>query len=309
VTLLALALVSPVAAQDATPDAAGPGGLRAATAWLLSQQLDTGAFPGFSGEADPGTTVDAIIALVSAEAAGVETADAVEGALAYLGGDGVASGYAGTGVGQAAKLALALVAAGADSSAIDGIDPLALVSGGQDPETGFFGVGVYDHAYAMLALAATGTGIPDSAFDTLADSQASNGGWAFDGATDPAMADSNTTSMVVQALVAAGHADEPMVDEALAFLASTVTGEGAAYVPGADPDANSTALVLQAMLAAGEPVEALAASLLAFQTGDGAFFYQEADPTANLFSTVQAMPAAAGVTFPVVPDATATPAA
>ena len=68
-----------VGAQDGTPAAtpaetlsAQGGDLEAATTWLIDQQLEDGAFPGFSGEADAGTTVDAVIALVAAQSRGVD---------------------------------------------------------------------------------------------------------------------------------------------------------------------------------------------------------------------------------------------
>lgn len=308
---MAMAIAIPVSAQDATPasPAAGEVDLQAATAWLMDQQLEDGAFAGFSGEADAGTTVDAIIALVAAGQAGVDTGTAVDDAVGYLGSGDVALVYEQTGVGQAAKLVLALVAAGENPAEFSGFNPVSLIENGQDDATGIYGGGIYDHAYAIMALVATGGDVPASAVDALTTTQAENGGWAFDASTDPANADSNTTAMVVQALVASGHGDHETVAPALDFLASTVTDDGAAYAPGADPDANSTALVLQAMIATGGETAGLEAALATFQTDSGAFFYQAADPTENLFSAVQAIPAATGYALPLIPESDATPAA
>jgi len=313
VLMMALAVVLPASAQDATPSAspvaAGEGGLDAATSWLMDQQLENGAFAGYSGDEDAGTTVDAILALVAAGNAGIDTADAVDNAIAWLGSGDVALVYEQTGVGQAAKLVLALVAAGENPADIAGSNPISIVETGQDAETGIYGESLYNHTYALLALAATGNDIPASALDILTSTQAENGGWAFDGATDPAMADSNTTAMVVQALVASGHADHETMAPALDFLASTVSETGAAYAPGAEADANSTALVLQAMIATGGETSGLESALASFQLASGAYFYQAADTSENLFSTVQAIPAVAGAALPVMSSTDATPVA
>ncbi|HEV2072057.1 MAG TPA: prenyltransferase/squalene oxidase repeat-containing protein [Thermomicrobiales bacterium] len=309
---LVLAVAIPVGAQEATPSAspaAGGGDLASATAWLIDQQREDGAFAGFSGEPDPGTTVDAITALVAADHAGVNTGTSIPEALAYLEGGDVALVYGQTGVGQAAKLALALLAAGRDPRDFAMTNPVSIVEAGQNDETGVYGSGLYDHAYAMMALAATGSEVPASALDALAATQAENGGWSFDGSTDPAMVDSNTTSMVVQAMVATGNADHEVMAPALEFLESTITDDGAAYAPGAEADANSTALVLQAMLATGGETAGLEAALATFQTDSGAYFYQAADRAENLFSTVQAIPAAAGAVLPILPEGDATPIA
>ena len=309
---LVLAVAIPVGAQEATPSASPAvegGDLASATAWLIDQQGEDGAFVSFSGEPDAGTTVDALIALVAAEGAGVDTATSIPDALAYLESGDVALVYEQTGVGQAAKLTLALVAAGRGPRDFATTNPVSIVEAGQNDETGVFGTGLYHHAYALMALAATGSEVPASALDALAATQAENGGWSFDGSTDPATADSNTTSMVVQALVATGNAGHEVMVPALEFLESTITDDGAAYAPGAEADANSTALVLQAMLATGGETAGLEAALATFQTDSGAYFYQAADPSENLFSTVQAIPAAAGAVLPILPEGDATPVA
>lgn len=300
--VLALSIAGTAVAQDASPAATPAGGdLAAATGWLMDQQLEDGAFAGFSGEADAGTTVDALIALAAARDAGVDTGSAIEDALGYLAGGDVALVYEQIGVGQAAKLVLALVAAGEDPADFAKTSPIQIVEHGQDDESGIYGEGLYDHAYALLALAATGGEVPAEALDALAATQAANGGWAFDGSTDEAQVDSNTTAMVVMALVATGHEDHETMDAAQDFLASTVSEDGAAYAPDAEEDGNSTALVLQAMIATGGDTAGLEAALGAFQKEDGAFFYQEADTSDNLFTTVQAIPALAGEALPIVP--------
>jgi hypothetical protein len=306
-----------IAAQDATPGAtpvgAGPrlgGDLEAATSWLMSQQLEDGAFAGFSGEADAGTTVDAIFALVAARSQGVDTGTSIDDAITWLSSGDVALVYQQTGVGQASKLVLALVAAGENPEDFATTNPLDIVKNGQAQDTGIYGTGIYDHTYALMGLSVTGSEIPTSAIDALEAAQAENGGWAFDGSTDVSAADSNTTSMVIQALVATGNGDHAMVDGGLEFLLTTLDDEGGAgYAPGSEADSNSTALVAQANIAAGRDGTRSLASLQQFQLPSGAYFYQYADPSENLFSTLQAIPALSGVALPVMPAASATPAA
>ncbi|HEV2065722.1 MAG TPA: hypothetical protein VGR08_02720 [Thermomicrobiales bacterium] len=315
VAALLLSVVSGAAvagAQGATPEPAEPGGndvagLRGAAEWLVSQQGDDGAFLGFTGESDPGVTIDAVIALASAERAGVDTGTSIDDAVQYLASGDVALVYAQSGVGQAAKLSLGLAAAGEDPADFASVQPLTLVENGQDDETGIYGTGIYDHGLAMLALVAGGLEVPQSAIDALAETQAPNGGWGFDGVPDDAAVDSNTTALVIQALVASGNADSDLVASGMDYLATTVTGEGVAFdaQPGSVADSNSTALAAQAYLAAGEDASALLQALAGFQNPNGAFFYNPEDTSDNLFSTVQAVPALAGTPLPI----TATPEA
>ena len=310
-------LPSGIGAQDATP-AASPAGtlsaqggdLEAATTWLIGQQLDDGAFPGFSGEADAGTTVDAVIALAAAESRGVDVGTALDDAVAYLASADVALIYEQVGVGQAAKLVLALVAVGEDPTDFVTTNPLAIVQNGQNEETGVYGTGIFDHAYALMALAATGSEVPASAITALESTQNDVGGWAFDGSLDAVAADSNTTSMVIQALVATGNGDHSMLQGGLSYLLTTLDDEGgAAYSQGAEADGNSTALVAQAYIATQGDATSLLGSLQAFQNPSGAYFYQYADPSDNMFTTLQVIPAVAGYALPIVPEAAATPVA
>lgn len=301
VVLMMVASIAPASmlAQDASP-VPGPG-LQAGVDWLISQQQDDGSWLGFSGEADAGTTVDAIIALAAAQEADADVGDSIDNALAWLGEGDAALVYAQTGVGQAAKLTLALVAAGVDPVEIAGVQPATLIQPGQDAETGLYGFGLYDHAYALMALAAMDSEIPTNAIEFLTTVQAENGGFAWDGSTDETMVDSNTTAMIVQALVAVGEGDSEIVVNAVAFLKTTVTADGAEYSAGAGVDANSTALVAQAFIAVDEDATGLLAALPLFQNENGAYHWQHADTTDNSFSTIQAIPAEAGVALPVIP--------
>jgi hypothetical protein len=298
--------------SGATPEAspaANTGGLEAATAWLVTQQGEEGGFLGFSGEPDAGTTVDAVMSLVAAEQAGIDTGDSIDRAVAWLESADSALVYTQTGVGQAAKLALMLTALGLDPHDFAKVDPLSIIGFGVNPDTGLYGLGVYDHATAMLALIASGEELPAEAITALANSQAANGGWAYDGSTEDADADSNTTALVIQALAASGAPDEGMIESGLGYLTATLRdGQGAAYNSdeASLADSNSTALVLQAVIATGddpasEEWQDLLTALLAFQNEDGSLGYQSELPEPNLLSTVQAIPALAGIAFPIVP--------
>jgi len=320
VMAMVLAATGQAWARDATPapggtpvDATNPAAERA-VAYLIAQQGSDGGFVGFSGKSDPGTTTGAIVALRAAAFRGAEVQAAIAAAADYLEREGPV--YASTGSGQAANVALAAIAAGRDPAGFGGED-LMLAIGSANPDTGLHGNGVYDHALVILALAAAGTPISPTDIEALHATRLDDGSWAFDGSTAAGAGDSNTTALVVQALVASGNGTDPMVAAALDFLKTVQTDTGQfAYQP-ADPlapDANSTALAVQAIVATGQDPTAAdwrdaASGLTAFQNPSGAFRYQDAEPADNLLATLQALPALAGLPLPVAtacPNLTAT---
>ncbi len=221
--------------------------IAAAVAWLQSQQDAGGGFPGLDGNPDPGITVDAILALVASP--GYDEA-AVQKALAYL--DGNAKPYIETGAGQAAKVVLAMAATGGDPTSVNGVNPVDLMESGINPDTGLCGSGVFDQAYCVLARVAIGKEAPVEWIDALRKTQSSNGGWAFDGSTDEAAADSNTTALVIEALVAAGvPATDDAIVNGIAFLKTLVVSTGG-FAYGAvsvDPSATPVAGAAPALIA------------------------------------------------------------
>lgn len=300
-----LAPVAYVSAQDASP-AATPGagsGLKGAVAWMVPQQSEDGGFPGFSGESDPTATANYVVALAAAGQAGIDVADPLARAWAYLNENAIA--YAQSGAAQAALLSLAAAAAGEDPNEINGVLPLTLATSATSPETGLYGFGVYDHALILMALGVAGQEVSAEAIAALEGVQIADGSWAFDATTTDGAGDSNTTAMVIQALVAVGEGDSALIPAALEYLGTTRTEDGRYGYSAQAPllaDANSTALVMQALIATGVDVEASGdlAALEAFQNPSGAFRYQDADQADNGFATVQAIPALAGVALPVV---------
>jgi hypothetical protein len=310
VALMVALVAMPVAAQNASPVASpiSADGVAAAAKWLVSQQADDGSYAGLNGKPDSGATVDAVIALAAAKAAGVDVD--LSKPMAYLTANALV--YAQMGPGQAAKLTLAVVAAGGNPRDIAKVNPVALISHSADKDTHLYGFGVYDHALILLALHAAGEAIPAEAISALQATQIDDGSWAFDGSTESGAGDSNTTAVVIQALAATGHANDPMVTKGLDFLKTLQADNGGfAYQPAHPlvPDANSTALVVQALIAAGQdPASSewrnAAAALVAFQNKSGAFHYSDAysdaQPDDNFLATIQALPPLAGLPMPVI---------
>ncbi|MCA9859042.1 MAG: terpene cyclase/mutase family protein [Thermomicrobiales bacterium] len=292
VALALSAFSAPVAAQDQVV------AVESAVQWLLKQQMDDGGFAGFSGESDPGATADAVLALASANAVGIEID--LELAMKYLEANALV--FAQTNPGSAAKLSMAAVATGWDPHNIDNINPMSIVEVASG--MGMIGQGPFEHALGLPALAATGTVVPEAAIEAARGSQAEDGSWAWDGSLEPGVGDTNTTAMMVQGLIAVGVRDE-MVDRAMAYLTGAVNEDGGyPYQPGAETDSNSTAMVLQALIAAADPTldearDAALAALLGLQNESGAFAYMASVPDDNAFATVQAISAASGVAFPI----------
>lgn len=286
-----------------------PAELQAGATWLQSQQAEDGGFAGFSGSTEPGITADAVIALVACGQSGIDID--LDAAMAYL--ESQALVYAQSGPGSAARLALAALAAGRDPRNINGVDPVAIVL--VAAQSGLIGDGLYAHALGLLALAAADEEIPAPAIALLAPAQGADGSWAFDGSKAPGAGDSNTTALLIQALVATGNGGVDFLPAAVDYLLGLVVDDGFPYQAGGAVDANSTALVIQALIAVNADtyapkIEAAHSALLELQGESGAFAYSAEAPGDNLYATVQALPALAGIPLPVLPVATdAEPAA
>lgn len=304
-SLLLLFLPVAAGAEGGTPVAGSA--VSSAVAWVRAQQAADGGFLGLSGTSDAGTTADAVLALAAARNDGV--AVDLKQAVAYLNKNALV--FAQSGPGQAAKLVLAVVAAGGDPTNVANVDPLSIVQVSAKHGNGLIGFGPFDHALGVLALVATHSQVPPAAIDVFRKTQVDNGAWSFDGSTAKGGGDTNTTAIAIQALVAAGRGNDPMVAKAIAYLKSTQTAAGGfPFQPGQtkNGDANSTAIVVQAILAAGQdPASAdwknAAAALAAFQNPSGAFRYTDDEPADNLLATLQAIPAIAGQPYPIAAKA------
>jgi hypothetical protein len=294
---LGLWLTVASAAQPRTDEAS------AALAYIIDLQNEDGGFPSFGEESAPGSTLDALFAISAGDVAFVAGAgpSPVGSALAYL--DDQAETYAAD-PGAAAKLALGVALYGRDAGDFGGVDLLAVMDGAVDPETGAYGLDLFDECLYLLAIAALDEPVPEATYQHLHSSRAEDGGWEF---TPGAGSDTNTTAMVVQALVAAGApADDHAVQVALGYLRTAQNGDGGfGFLPGEDSDPNTTALVIQAIVAAGRDVEAdpwvrdgntPLDALVSFQnpaTGAMQFFGEDSP-----FATYQAVPGLLLAPFP-----------
>lgn len=286
----------------------------AAVTWLQGQQRADGGFG-----LEQSTVSDTAEAVFALAAAGVSLDEvAVEGVtpVDYLTANAKQAG----GVGAQAKAALALIAAGADPADVEGTNLVTAIVDAMDDQGSFGGdtATFTESAYAVLALAGAEQEVPAAAVDWLAAHQAPNGAWAWNGSLEDADTDSNTTGVVLQALLAAGvSADDASVVAGIEYLRAIQNEDGGFPYQkpsewGTDTDANSTAMALMALTAAGAdlsewvteegmgPADALAA----LQNDSGAFAWQAAVPDDNLFATCQAVPALAGQYYPIAASPT-----
>jgi hypothetical protein len=207
---------------------------------------------------------------------------------------------------------MAAVAAGEDPTTFAGINAVEVMQLSYSSETNLYGVGIYDTALVSLALGAVDNDPPDIVVEEIERRQMDDGSWAFDGTTTAGNGDTNTTAVVIQALVATKHTEGDVIQHGLEYLQRNQMPQGFNFQPGpgATPDANSTALVVQALFAAGEDPASRAwqnvyGSLLAFQNPSGSFSYLLDPKDENLFATLQVIPALAAQPFPIRADSTA----
>ncbi|HOT90342.1 MAG TPA: terpene cyclase/mutase family protein [Anaerolineae bacterium] len=296
---LVLAWTAPVTAARRSQD-------EAALAWLRGfQQADGGFTNGFSAGSDIGATTEVILAAAAAgQDCSTWLSTAGNSPLDYL----VAQVQQGT-VKDAAGLSravLAAVATGQDPRNFGGKDLVQALLAAQDKATGRFGDSLYAHAYAMLALHNAGAPVPQSAVTLLKTQIADDGAWSLFGGPTAGLADTNTTALAMQALLAVGERDA--ASGALPYLQRMQNTDGGFPYQkpsawGTDTDANSTAVVLQALYALGEPLgnwagsgtDPLGALLALWDAASGGYYWQAAVPFANIMATAQAVQAVEGM--------------
>ena len=292
----------------------------------------SGYIPGnVPGQANLSFTANTVLALA---AAGTDVPQA-NAALTYLSGhvDDYVTVSGSDGPSQLALLILDAHALGANPYSFGGTNLVSRLLATEQP-SGLFGVqdptfdGAYRQGLALSALAAAGVTshaqLATAETWLLAQQCTANGGWSTDVALNPctgdpnafAGADTNTTAVAVQGLVAQGALDPTAKAGALSYLSATQDTDGGwgyyanpVTIPGpTDPD--STALVVQALVAlgvspttspfvqlTGDPVSALASFQLGTGTDSGGFEFSPGGG-ADITATVQAVPAMAGVTNP-----------
>ena len=278
--------------------------------WLiLTHQNEDGGYSSFSGGAglapsDVGGTLDAMLAISSA---GYQPIDS----LAFLQGSSAdVVAYAQTDGSTAGKLVMALVAAGQNPRDFAGEDFVAILAGHMQEDS----LPPFGQSLAILGLAAANETVPDNASAWLISLQSAEAG--LDGSWDDGfgtVGNADATAMAVMALLSAGlPAEDIAIVRAIDFLtqAQLETG-GWEYGPGFGPSINSTAMVVQALSALGldfYSIDSLYSpdgnaplnGLLLAQSESGAFQADFGDgPFDDFFTTVQAIPAVAGKSFPL----------
>lgn len=122
---------------------------------------------------------------------------------------------------------------------------------------GEYGSDIFSDALAILGLRSAGQAVGVDAIAFLKSQQKPNGGWSFDNA-DQYGEDSNTTALVIQALLSAGvTADDAAVTGGFTYLQSVFNHGGFGDAPGLSPDPNSDELGIFAILAAHRQTDAV----------------------------------------------------
>ena len=259
-----------------------------AAAYLQAHQKPDGSYTsGGFGQND-----DVIFALRSAGFDPSKDVTAGKSSVDYF----TANAAAETKPADAAKAALAAKALGLDPKSVGGANLIANVTAGYDSTKGTYAADDFSQSIAMLGLACTGNTVPAQASAALKANQIADGGWGFQGASDP-----DTTAIAVQALLASGAAqNDPAIAKAIAWFGKNQLADGGwGTAPSSNVD--STAYVVQALLADGLSPDSGAyvhgtvsptTFLLSQQNADGSFMGYDAG-----IATAQSIPALAGRTF------------
>ena len=220
-----------------------------------------------------------------------------------------------SGAGDCGELIQAVVAAGEDPTDFSGVNLISRL-GGYLQGSGAYGDGeAFTQTLAIQGLVAAGAPVPSTAVTFLVNAQDSDGGWDYlDVAGDPSGSDTNSTSMVLMALDAAGdHTDDASALKWLATQQDTDGGfqyQAGPYSVGSDPD--STALVVQAIVATGGDPFAVGwtkdgntplAYLESTQASDGGWAFpspgSNPPPSPDAFTTSEVPLALERLAFPV----------
>jgi Prenyltransferase and squalene oxidase repeat len=300
--LLALGLASVLPARA---EAAGIGATRAAI-WLAAQQNGDGGWGASPGE---GSSLETTAwAMLGLEAVGRSPLDVTRGGhdpVGYLRGH-VSELQS---PGALARTILALQGAEVDPRSFGGRDLVeALLKRRR-------GNGSYEGwptttSFAIVALRGAGaTGGLKETISWLTGVQGQDGGWG-DAPGSPSTADS--TAAALQAIP-----DTEAAQQGLGYLRKHQLPSGGFALGGnGTVNAQSTAWAVQGLLAVGADPEKGSDGgksglefLAARQAGDGHYRYSAASDQTPVFVTAEALPAAAGESFPVTPVAPATPPA
>ncbi len=269
--------------------------------WVLVNQHPTGALGG-------GSTGEAAEGLFAARSVGINP-----GGLFTYGFASPLHPFASTtgtqffasGTGPLGKTMLGLAAADVDPRAwLNQFDLAISMTQRYSPATpGALAAGAFDQSLGMLGLVAAGEIVSPTAITYLVSLQQPNGGFESDAGFG---VDSNSTAIVIQALVASGQpVTHGSVLSALSYLKSTQNADGGFdFGFGPPADVNSTGYALQAILAAGQDPLLLAWSVSGTNPISYLIAQQQPDGSMPGFSissaTLQGLPALTGKPFPAL---------
>ena len=101
-------------------------------------------------------------------------------------------------------------------------DLIAAIEAGYDDATGRFAADDFGQSLAILGLACTGFDAPAGALEALLERQLDDGGWGFEGASDP-----DTSAIALQAVIAAGTTtSDSAVAAAIAYFRAAQASDG-----------------------------------------------------------------------------------
>jgi len=280
--------------EPALPSASRARAVPAAIAWIQAQQnSSTGGYGNAGGSAEALLAIGSDGYLASRWIA--------QSGSPSLGAYWMANGasYARKGGDSSGKLAVGL-RSGSACWLATAPHPAAFY----DTSSGAYASGAGPQSWAILGSLALGESVPTAAVTNLKDMVQSSGGWEW----QPGFgSDTNTTALVVQALLASGEApDASLVVNALAYLKNLQQDDGgiaydsSPWTTGSDAD--SSAYAIMAIQAAGQDPTASAWSkneknpvvyLLDLQLPGGGFEWQKGFG-ANALATGQAITALLG---------------
>ncbi|MHB1859330.1 MAG: ECF transporter S component [Solirubrobacteraceae bacterium] len=213
------------------------------------------------------------------------------------------------GAGGAERTMLALHACGASADSAGGVKLLSRLLAAR--RRGSFEGQVNLTAFAIFALRAAGyprsaPAIRDAAA-WLARQQNVDGGFSFGARGDPS--DVDDTAAAIEALVAAGTRDHPLIARAVSYLRSSESpGGGFPQERGGEPNAQSSAWAVQALIAAGAPVGLRGAARADTPVGylerlvepDGSVRYSAASAQTPVWVTAEALAAFSAAPLPAL---------
>jgi hypothetical protein len=262
----------------------GPTSGQAASGWLARQMADGSHFVTvYSGVSypDQGETIDAILAFAATKTANNYGASAI----AWLEEPAVLSDYIGAGTesyaGATAKVALAAEVRGISPASFGKVNLIRrlaklLKESGRYSDHSKYGdySNAFSQSLAIIALSRDG-GAPAKAVSFLISSECRNGGFPLDFGQRTCVADTDSTAMDAQALLAAGRRAAAL--RGLKWLEHVQLANGGLDAAGSTtPNANTTGLAGEAFAAAGwHQRAALAAKFLrSLQLGCSAKYSQ-----------------------------------